>query len=170
MKIITLMCCIWDIFCRKVQGKSGNIPIVTIPSGRRKNLWDETNYDNFNNIMGQQKEKRKAHRSPVSIRIDYSTVDQFLWNFASNINEGGLFVESNNPLDVGTVVQLKFYLPNIDSPIKATGEVVWTGNNEPDNFGEESGPEKQGMGIRFKNLDEQSKAAINHLVQELRNK
>ncbi|MEK6776696.1 MAG: TIGR02266 family protein [bacterium] len=120
--------------------------------------------------MGQQKEKRKALRSPVSIRIDYSTVDQFLWNFASNINEGGLFVESSNPLDVGTVVQLKFYLPNIGSPINATGEVIWTGRNESDSPGEESDPRKQGMGIRFKNLDEQSKAAINHLVKELRNK
>ena len=120
--------------------------------------------------MNQGKEKRQNPRAPVSIRIDYSTVDQFLWNFASNINEGGLFLESSNPLDIGTVVQLKFYLPNLDSPIKATGEVVWLGKNESDSFGEESAPEKQGMGIQFKGLDDESKSAINRLVKELRKK
>ncbi|NOY54313.1 MAG: TIGR02266 family protein, partial [Deltaproteobacteria bacterium] len=71
------------------------------------------------------KDQRKSNRVPVSIRIDYSTVDQFFWDFARNINEGGLFVESNHPLPVGTTVQLKFYLPNRDAPLNSTGEVVW---------------------------------------------
>jgi len=120
--------------------------------------------------MKREKEKRRTPRAPVSIRIDYSTVEQFLWNFAGNINEGGLFLESSNPLDIGTVVQLKFHLPNLDLPIETTGEVVWVGKNREQAFGEEAGTEKEGMGIQFKDLDESSKAAINLLVKELRKK
>jgi type IV pilus assembly protein PilZ len=120
--------------------------------------------------MGQQKEKRRTPRAPVSIRIDYSTVDHLFWDFASNINEGGLFVESNNPLDVGTTVQLKFFLPDLESPIETLGEVVWVGSNAFDSDQEGGSPDSIGMGIQFKEIGEESKQAINLLIKELRKK
>jgi type IV pilus assembly protein PilZ len=120
--------------------------------------------------MAHDSEKRRTPRAPVSIRIDYSTVDQVLWDFASNINTGGVFVESNNPLEVGTLVHVKFYLPDLDSPIETTGEVVWVGIREAEDEDMEGSPGKPGMGIVFKELDSQSKTAINRLVKELRKK
>lgn len=112
----------------------------------------------------------------MSIRIDYGTVDDFFWDFARNINEEGVFVESNKPLAVGTTVNVKFYLPNLTEPIETTGEVLWVNTassqqtgSDPD-MDEDETAGKRGMGIQFKSLDEQSKAAINSLVQELRKK
>lgn len=122
--------------------------------------------------MGNE-DKRRSHRAPVSIRIDYSTVDEFFWDFARNINEGGLFVETNHLLPVGTTVQLKFYLPNQDAPLKSTGEVVWVKNSPgkdtpPGEEGNGGTVEKPGMGIEFRGLNESGKEAINRLVRELK--
>lgn len=116
-------------------------------------------------------DQRKSHRAPVSIRIDYSTIDEFFWDFARNINEGGLFVESNHPLPVGTTVQLKFYLPSQDAPLNSTGEVVWvkeTAGKVSPPAGEGEAVEKPGMGIEFRGLNEAGKEAINQLVRELK--
>jgi len=126
--------------------------------------------------MNPPTEKRKTARAPVSVRIDYSTVDQIFWDFARNINEGGLFVESNRPLDVGTRVHLKFYLPGLKEPIETSGEVVWVNVSQPSSETSEEKPihgkmdstQKPGMGIQFIDLKESDKAAINQLVRELR--
>ncbi len=95
-------------------------------------------------------------------------MDQFFWDFAANINEGGVFVESNNPLNVGETVQIKFFLPNLDSPIETRGEVVWVGIGESSEDGDEPSFGKPGMGIHFKDLDKKNKEAINQLVNKLK--
>jgi uncharacterized protein (TIGR02266 family) len=118
--------------------------------------------------MNDRTDKRRYHRAPVSIRIDYSSVDQFFWDFASNINEGGIFVETNKPLEVGAAVQLKFFLPNLESPIETSGEVVWVGNKDFDDDAVGRPSQTTGMGIQFKELGEESKTAINQLIHELR--
>ena len=120
--------------------------------------------------MKKKKEKRRSHRTPVSIRIDYSTTDKFLWDFASNINEGGVFVETNKPLGIGTTVHLKFFLPNLENPIETSGEVVWVGSSEISEDDADSAEPKMGMGIQFNELEGESKDAINQLIHELRKK
>jgi type IV pilus assembly protein PilZ len=107
-------------------------------------------------------EKRRSDRAPVSIRVDYSTVDELFWDFARNINEGGIFVETGSPPPLGTTVRLKFYIPNRDEPIESMGEVVRV---ETEAGAKGSRP---GMGIEFRGLDRQAKEAINSLVRELR--
>ncbi|NRA09000.1 MAG: hypothetical protein HRU02_12655, partial [Myxococcales bacterium] len=42
-------------------------------------------------------ERRKSTRSDFFVRVEYRTVDQFFSDFARNINEGGLFVGTENP-------------------------------------------------------------------------
>ena len=118
--------------------------------------------------MSRPREKRRSPRAPVSIRIDYSTVDALFWDFARNINEGGVFVETDSPLPVGTKVQLKFYLPGLADPVETQGEVVWVGRGGPGQSDEDQGASRPGMGIQFTELSAENKQAINRLVQELR--
>jgi uncharacterized protein (TIGR02266 family) len=105
-------------------------------------------------------EKRRSERTPMVVRVDYSTVDAFFSEFTANINEGGMFVESEAPPPVGTSVLLAFRLPGSAQPIQVEGRVVWTHR--------ERSTDSPGMGIEFENLDDASRARINALVRELR--
>ena len=94
------------------------------------------------------------------MRVDYQTVDEFFSEFARNINEGGLFVESETPHPLGTRVDLQFQLPGSDEPVQVTGSVVRTSPGSAD--------EPPGMGIEFDDLDAQTRQRINELVRRLR--
>jgi uncharacterized protein (TIGR02266 family) len=82
-----------------------------------------------------------------------------LW-VARNINEGGLFVETDAPPALGTSVALEFQIPGSDEPIQVMGRVVRVSDG--------SGKDGPGMGIEFENLDNQSRDLINDLVRQLR--
>jgi type IV pilus assembly protein PilZ len=105
-------------------------------------------------------DKRRSERAPLVVRVDYTTVDAFFSEFTANINEGGMFVETDSPAPMATAVLLKFKLPGEDDPIKLSGRVVWTSAG--------GGPEGPGMGIEFENLDGPTRARIDTVVRNLR--
>ena len=106
-------------------------------------------------------ERRKSERVGLLVRVTYQTVDELFSEFAHNINEGGIFIETDNPQQVGSSVQLQFKLPGSDDPIEVIGTIVRTsdGNN---------GNEPQGMGIEFDELNEEARQRINDLIRRLR--
>ena len=105
-------------------------------------------------------ERRRSERTDYVVRVDYKTVDELFSEFARNINEGGLFVETDTPPGVGCLVALEFKIPGSAEPIQVMGRVVRTSQGERD--------EASGMGIEFENLDGQSRDLINGLVRNLR--
>jgi type IV pilus assembly protein PilZ len=105
-------------------------------------------------------ERRRAERVDLVVRVDYKTVDELFSEFARNINEGGMFVETELPPEPGSPVALQFRIPGSDEPIAVMGRVVRT------SLGDRHEP--PGMGIEFENLDAQSRELINQLVRSLR--
>ena len=105
-------------------------------------------------------ERRRSPRAEVLVRIDYKTVDELFADFARNVNEGGLFVETENPLAIDTVVSMQFQIPGSEEPVRASGRVVRTTE------GGAACP--RGMVIQFDNLDEESRRRIDELVRSLR--
>jgi len=105
-------------------------------------------------------ERRRAERTDLVVRVDYQTVDEFFSEFARNINEGGLFVETETPHPLGTAVDLQFKLPGSADPIQVRGSVVRTSPGSAD--------EPSGMGIVFDDLDTDTRQRINGLVRRLR--
>jgi uncharacterized protein (TIGR02266 family) len=105
-------------------------------------------------------ERRLSDRAPVTVRVDYSTVDAMFSEFTRNINEGGLFIESETPLAPDELVQLHFRLPGVEDLFKVSGRVAWI--QEP------GGEAPAGMGVEFENLDAESRARIDEIVQGLR--
>ena len=42
-------------------------------------------------------DRRRSARAELTVRIDYSTVDEIFSEFTRDINEGGLFIETEKP-------------------------------------------------------------------------
>jgi uncharacterized protein (TIGR02266 family) len=105
-------------------------------------------------------ERRKSLREALVVRLEYRTVDELFSDFTANINEGGIFVESESPHELGTIVSLQFRLPGSVDPIRARGIVVHVSD------GTDTGV--QGMGIEFEALDSDTRQRVNDLVKALR--
>jgi len=106
-------------------------------------------------------DRRKSQRADLLVRVTYQTVDELFTEFARNINEGGIFIETDTPLSPGSSVALQFELPGNDEPIEVVGIVVRTSDGtQPD--------DPPGMGIEFGDLNEEARHQINQLIRQLR--
>lgn len=106
-------------------------------------------------------ERRKSDRVDLLVRVTYQSVDELFSEFARNINEGGVFIETDSPMDVGSTVALEFNLPGSEEPVEVEGLVVRTSKGD-------DGDEAPGMGIEFGDLNSGSRQRINDLVKRLR--
>jgi type IV pilus assembly protein PilZ len=108
-------------------------------------------------------ERRNSPRAEFVVRVNYQTVDSLFSEFARNINDGGIFVETDAPQPIGTNVELEFKLPGADRPIEVIGNVVRSVST--DQVGSDG---VSGMGIEFENLDSDVRQQINEIIQKLR--
>jgi uncharacterized protein (TIGR02266 family) len=106
------------------------------------------------------RERRRSARAQFLVRVDYSTVDEMFSEFTRDINEGGLFIETDNPRPAGTMVSMQFNLPGSDEPIRTEGMVVRVSD------GSDGG--NPGMGIEFEELEGADRKRIDQLVRTLR--
>jgi type IV pilus assembly protein PilZ len=108
-------------------------------------------------------ERRASPRADFGVRVNYPTVDSLFSEFARNINDGGIFVETDSPQPIGTSVELEFKLPGADRPIEVVGNIVRSisvDQVEPNGIA--------GMAIEFENLSSDARQQINEIIQKLR--
>jgi type IV pilus assembly protein PilZ len=106
-------------------------------------------------------DRRKSERVDLLVRVTYQSVDELFSEFARNINEGGVFIETDTPMELGSTVALEFKLPGSEEPVEVEGVVVRRSSGD-------DGDEAPGMGIEFGDLNSSSRQRINDLVRRLR--
>lgn len=114
----------------------------------------------FNREYEAEVERRRSPRAPLVVRVSYSTIDALFSEFTRNINEGGLFIETETPPPADTRVALQFRLPGSDVPLQARGRVVRV--QHP------GGDEPAGVGIEFEALGPEARARIDELIKSLK--
>lgn len=105
-------------------------------------------------------DRRRAERAGVTVRIDYATVDEMFSEFTRDINEGGLFIETDKPRPPGTEVVMQFHLPGSEHVLRTVGRVVRVSTG--------SAGKPAGMGIEFDELTPDDRAKIDRIVRALR--
>lgn len=107
--------------------------------------------------------RRRATRLQHELPVTYRTVGSFLSDWATDISNGGLFINTRKPLPVGTSVKVIIQLPGAAFPFDITARVTRVVESEnPHNLA-------PGMGVEFTDLDCARREQIGAFVEKLRN-
>ncbi len=112
--------------------------------------------------MRPPENKRRAARLDHEIPVAYRSVGSFLTDWATNISQGGVFINTRKPLPVGTSVKILIQLPGASFPYQLSGRVARV--SEYDNRANMV----PGMGIEFVEVDETKRRDIEAFVERLR--
>ena len=109
------------------------------------------------------RESRVEPRVTLSFRVKYKTPEgQQFESRAGGIGGGGLFIESQSPLAVGTKLSLEFSLPERPTEwLPAKGVVAWV-CPKADQY-----TFSPGMGVRFTDIDAEIRNRVLELVKSL---
>ena len=105
-----------------------------------------------------QAERRQFFRLTTHILIRVAAGEASQMATAIDLSQGGLFIETRQPLQTGARVQLQLAPPDERrDPVELAGTVAWVGRHG------RGGP--SGMGIEFVDLSDEQRAAIAKLFQ-----
>jgi len=105
--------------------------------------------------------RRRSRRLEHELPVAYRTVGSFLTDWAINISQGGMFINSRKPLPLGTEVEILIQLPTTESPIGLNGKVSRVVPVA------DGGTVAPGMGIEFTDLDPSKREQLDSLVTRL---
>ena len=106
--------------------------------------------------------RRQAERLHHELPVTYRSVGSFLSDWATDISQGGLFINTRKPRPVGTMVKLIIQLPGAPFPFDLTGRVMRVAGWESYS---RTAP---GMGLEFTDLDASKRERIDVFVEKLR--
>ena len=93
----------------------------------------------------------------LTINKEFDSFDHFVREYVTNISKTGVFIKTDEPLAVGSVVNLKFtvVMEGVET-IEGEGEVVRVEQNP------------SGMGVVFRKLGHYSQALVEKLLTQRR--
>lgn len=110
--------------------------------------------------------RRSEPRVPVYLEVDCSSGDTFLYATITDMSSMGIFIRTDKPLPIGTVLQLGFSAPAPRSSegrpaehqrLDLTGRVMWS----------TSDPDKPGMGVRFDHTAPKTRQRLLDIVRAI---
>jgi uncharacterized protein (TIGR02266 family) len=96
--------------------------------------------------------RRSSPRVVLGVPITYRVGNAISTSLTLNVSHGGVAIRTTNPLDVASVVRLRFRLPGTKKDVDAEARVAWSDR-------------RVGMGLQFMSIDPPAQAMIDHYVQ-----
>jgi uncharacterized protein (TIGR02266 family) len=87
---------------------------------------------------------RKFPRVELILKITYPAKEDFLADYAANASQGGLFIVTSKPFEIGEEVTFTLSFPGLLHPLQCRGEVRW--RLSPEQAGED---QRAGIGVAF---------------------
>lgn len=102
---------------------------------------------------------RKAPRAPIEIKVEYRRLNAFIADYTRDLSRGGLFIETERPLEEGERALFTLTVPKVANPLSFDGvvrRVVPPGTEQT-----------PGMGIELLFSDDEERLALQHVVDGL---
>jgi type IV pilus assembly protein PilZ len=118
--------------------------------------------------MNDPNNRRSEVRHAVHLEVDCSAGgggDTFLYAYITDISSMGIFIRTDAPLAVGTMLELGFTPPTTtkgEPPpkrLELTGEVMWNTSGQPDAV--------PGMGVRFHHTSPKTRSRLLEIVRAI---
>jgi uncharacterized protein (TIGR02266 family) len=106
---------------------------------------------------------RAFPRIPTQFAVRFATVQDFVLEYAANISAGGVFVHSNDPPPLNTVVKVEMELPGGGPPVPARGLVVHRVTPEE----AQAKSTLPGMGVQFMDADDEFRSRIDQAIDSI---
>lgn len=110
-------------------------------------------------------ERRNTARHAIELKVEYKRLNKFFADYTANICNGGTFIKTDKPLDVGTEFVFKLFVPKLEEPLRIKGEVKWV--VQPEDIAEDDSKRRPGMGIRFIYRDDDERRRLETAVEKL---
>ena len=110
---------------------------------------------------------KRQPRIPLQIDLQFElkvsgdSSHNFYTGLTNNISEGGLFIATEQLIDIGTVIAFQFMLPGMAEAIPLDGIVRWV--RASDGFNDDL---ESGMGVQFTNLTPNLKERIHDFIEQ----
>ncbi len=112
--------------------------------------------------MATTGDKRRAPRLHHEIPVSYRSVGSFLSDWATDISQGGLFINTRAPLAIGTPVRILIQLPGEPRAAELDGTVTRIATSPPGAGGD------RGMAVQFTGVGAERRAELERFVARLR--
>ncbi len=96
--------------------------------------------------------RRSSPRVVMGVPVTYRVGNAISTSLTLNVSHGGVAIRTTSPLDVASVVRLKFRIPGTKKDIDAEARVAWSDR-------------RVGMGLEFTSIEPSAQAAIDDYVQ-----
>ena len=112
--------------------------------------------------------RRSETRHAVHLDVDCNSGDSFLYAYITDISSMGIFIRTDTPLPVGTMIDLGFTPPasasnHKDEPqsrrLELPGEVMWNTSGQAN-----AAP---GMGVRFHHTSPKTRSRLLEIVRAI---
>jgi type IV pilus assembly protein PilZ len=99
------------------------------------------------------KDERSEERLNAKLMVSYDNYNEFITQYTRDVSKGGTFINTKRHHSINEIVELSLDVPGLDKPLKIKGEVVHIKiQNVPD--------EDAGIGVKFLDIDEESRKAL----------
>lgn len=104
-------------------------------------------------------QKRAFQRLAVKLSVRFRTASEFVQEHATNLSRGGIFIRTDDPPAVNSVVEVELHLPDGGPPVTSAGVVV---HSQEPNSGKVAG-----AGVQFVDASDPFRERIDNYMDSL---